>query len=59
MKPNLLALISATGLLVLQMFLASEKARAADPTPADLVDALNGVFGKPQARGAHTPRDFA
>ena len=54
MKPNLLALISATGLLVLQMFLASEKARAADPTPADLVDALNGVFGKPQGtRSAH------
>lgn len=55
MKVGFVVLGLATALLVLSLFVVSETARAADPTPADLVDALNGVFGKPQGtRSAHT-----
>ena len=53
MKASFVALGVAATLLGLQLFAATE-VRAADPTPADLVDALNGVFGKPQGtRSAH------
>jgi catalase len=54
MKHRIFAVIGAAALLGLQLFAASETVRAADPTPVDLVDALNGVFGKPQGtRSAH------
>lgn len=54
MKARFVALIGATALVSLQLFVAKETACAADPTPADLVDALNGVFGKPQGtRSSH------
>lgn len=53
MKASFVALGVAATLLGLQLSAATE-VRAADPTPADLVDALNGVFGKPQGtRSAH------
>lgn len=43
---------SATGLLLAAV--ASIPLQAAEPTPADMVDALNGVFGKHAgARGSH------
>lgn len=51
MKHSVFAVIGATAL---QLFVAAETVRAADPTPVDLVDALNGVFGKPQGtRSSH------
>ena len=54
MKASFVALGGAAALLGLHLFAAAETVRAADPTPADLVDALNGVFGKPQGtRSAH------
>jgi catalase len=53
MKINLVPVLGATALLGL--LAASAPVRAADPTPADLVDALNGLFGKPHGtRSAHT-----
>jgi catalase len=55
MKARIVVLSGAAALLSLQLFVATETVRAADPTPADLVDALNSVFGKPQGtRSAHT-----
>jgi catalase len=52
MKNTFVPVISAAALLGLIAVLAP--ARAADPTPADLVDALNGLFGKPHGtRSAH------
>jgi catalase len=52
MKIKFVPVIGATALLGL--LAVSAPARAADPTPADLVDALNGVFGKPQGtRSGH------
>jgi len=54
MKAKLLAL-SAAAAICLQLVAAAEKVRAADPTPVDLVNALNALFGKPQGtRSAHT-----
>ena len=55
MKASFVTLGVAATLLGLQLFAAAE-VRAADPTPVDLVDALNGVFGKPQG-AALTPKD--
>src|SRR5215475_3646743 len=53
MKINIVHVLGATALFGLLVALAP--VRAADPTPADLVDALNGLFGKPQGtRSAHT-----
>jgi catalase len=52
MKNRFVPVIGAAALLGLIAVLAP--ARAADPTPADLVDALNGLFGKPHGtRSAH------
>src|SRR5688500_11648486 len=42
-----IAVGGAVALLALQFCVGPETVRAADPTPADLVDALNAVFGKP------------
>jgi catalase len=45
----------AVSLLGLGLFAAAEPAAAADPTPADLVSALNGVFGSyPGTRAGHS-----
>lgn len=45
----------AVSILGLSLFAAVQPAAAADPTPVDLVDALNGVFGKHAGmRAAHT-----
>ena len=45
----------AVSLLGLGLFAGLQPASAADPTPVDLVDALNGVFGKHAGdRAAHT-----
>ena len=54
MKAKIAAFGGAVALLALQFCVAPETVRAADPTPADLVDALNAVFGKPVGtRSAH------
>ncbi len=54
MRAKIAILGGAVALLALQFFPAWETVQAADPTPADLVDALNAVFGKPQGtRSAH------
>lgn len=45
----------AVSVFGLSLLAAAETAMAADPTPVDLVNALNAVFGKPQGtRSAHT-----
>jgi catalase len=55
MKAKTIATSVAAALLGLNLFVAVETVRAADPTPVDLVNALNAVFGKPQGtRSAHT-----
>jgi catalase len=56
MKTKIVVAVGAGAVLLgLQLFLATERARAADPTPVDLVNALNAVFGKPQStRSAHS-----
>ena len=55
MKTKTIAISGAAALLGLNLFVAVEAVRAADPTPVDLVNALNAVFGKPQGtRSAHT-----
>ena len=55
MKAKTIAISGAAALLGLNLFGAVETACAADPTPVDLVNALNAVFGKPQGtRSAHT-----
>src|SRR5262245_62842142 len=53
MKINFVPVLGATVLLGPPV--AAPPARAADRPPADLVDALNGLFGKPHGtRSAHT-----
>ena len=55
MKASIVAVTSATALLGLSLFAAVEPGHAADPTPVDLVNALNALFGKPQGtRSAHS-----
>ncbi len=54
MKASFFAVSGATALLALSLSIAPEAVHAADPAPADLIDALNGIFGKPQGtRSAH------
>lgn len=60
MKANPIAIARAAALLGLNLPLAAETVRAADPTtPVELVDGLNGVFGKYPARARVTPRASA
>jgi catalase len=55
MQAKSIAICGAAILLGLCNFVAADRARAADPTPVDLVNALNALFGKPQGtRSAHT-----
>lgn len=55
MKTETCARWGAIVVLCLSLFAAPTPTHAADPTPVDLVDALNGVFGKPDGtRSAHT-----
>jgi catalase len=54
MKAKLFAL-GVAAVICVHLLAAPETARAADPTPVDLVDALNALFGKPQGtRSAHS-----
>jgi catalase len=54
MRAKIAAFAGAVALLALPSC-AQEPLQAADPTPADLVDALNALFGKPAGtRSAHT-----
>ena len=55
MKANTVASRLAVSIVGLGLFAAWQPALAADPGPADLVGALNGVFGvHPGMRAAHT-----
>jgi catalase len=55
MKAKTVAIGGVASLLGLHLCVATQTARAADPTtPVELVDALNGVFGKyPGTRSGH------
>jgi catalase len=54
MRAKIADFAGAVALLALPFCAAGDAVQAADPTPADLVDALNAVFGKPAGtRSAH------
>jgi catalase len=54
MKAKTVAIRLAASLLGLCLYSAAQPARAADAGPADLVGALDGLFGKHPGRAAHT-----